>query len=149
MKYTVEQISVGEDEVILRYKRLNDEVSEILNLMNVPQKKLIGTKDGKQTIIEHKYILYAESVDGRCFIYTAEDVFQTAFSLIQLEQVLNTINFFRCSKSMIINIDQVISLRSLASNRIEATMQSGEKIMISRTYASEFRKILKGANADE
>ncbi len=149
MKYTVEQISTGEDELILKYKRLNKEVLEILNLMNMPQKKLIGFRDGLQTVIEHQSILYAESVDGKCFIYTADEVYRVLFSLTQLEEILNTINFFRCSKSMIINIDKVRSLKSLASNRIEAEMQNGEKIMISRTYASEFRRILKGVSADE
>ena len=52
--------------------------------------------------------------------------------------------FFRCSKSMIINIDKVERLKSLSSNRIDATMEGGEHILISRTYASEFRRILKG-----
>ena len=45
---------------------------------------------------------------------------------------------------MIINIDKVERLKSLSSNRIDATMEGGEHILISRTYASEFRRILKG-----
>ncbi len=89
-----------------------------------------------------------ESVDGKSFVYTSEEVFQVPYSLVQLEEVLNGVNFFRCSKSMIININKVQSLKSLASNRIDATMCNGERIMISRTYASEFRRILKGGNSN-
>jgi len=149
MKYTIQQIPSGEDELILRYQRLNDEVQAVLEFMNSPQKKLIGTTDSGQTVIDLNQILYAESVDRRTFIYTAENICRVEFSLAQLEQILNTINFFRCSKSMIINIDKVVQLRSLASNRIDATVCNGEHIIISRTYASDFRKRLKGVSADE
>lgn len=149
MKYTIEQIPEGEDEVILRYCRLTQEVDRILKFLKHPQRKLIGLKGKTQAVIDVLQILYVESVDGKTFVYTTEDVFQVEFSLVQLEQILNTVNFFRCSKSMIINIDKVKALKSLASNRIDATMCNGEHIMISRTYAAEFRRILKGGNGDE
>ena len=149
MKYTIEQIPSGEDELILRYQRLNDEVQVVLEFMNSPQKKLIGSKGDTQTVIDMGQILYAESVDRKTFIYTTDDVLRVEFNLAQLEQILNTVNFFRCSKSMIINIDKIATLKSLASNRIDATLTNGEHIIISRTYASVFRKILKGESGNE
>lgn len=149
MKYTIEQIHTGEDELILRYQRLNGEVEAVLKFMNAPPKKLIGTKDNSQTVIDFGDILYAETVDRKTFIYTADDVFRSELTLAQLEEALNTVNFFRCSKSMIINIDKITTLKSLASNRIDAALCNGEHIIISRTYASEFRKILKGENSDD
>ncbi len=149
MKYTIEQILSGEDELILRYQRLNGEVEAVLQFMNAPAKKLIGTKNDTQTVIDFADVLYAETVDRKTFIYTADDVFRTELTLSQLEEVLNTVNFFRCSKSMIINIDKIATLKSLASNRIDAALINDEHIIISRTYASEFRKILKGESVDE
>lgn len=149
MKYTIEQIAKGEDELILRYQRLNGEVEAVLQFMNAPPKKLIGTKDNTQAVIDFADVLYAETVDRKTFIYTADDVFRSELTLAQLEEVLNTVNFFRCAKSMIINIDKISTLKSLASNRIDATLVNGEHIIISRTYASEFRKILKGESSDE
>lgn len=149
MKYTIEQISAGEDELILRYQRLTQEVEQILSFMNSPQRKLIGLKGDKQAVIDITQILYVESVDRKNFVYTVNDVFQIDFTLAQVGQILNTVNFFRCSKSMIINIDKISELKSLASNRIDATLCNGEHIMISRTYASEFRKILKGESSNE
>ena len=149
MKYTIEQIAKGEDELILRYQRLNGEVEAVLQFMNAPPKKLIGTKDNTQAVIDFADILYVETVDRKTFIYTADDVFRSELTLVQLEEVLNTVNYFRCAKSMIINIDKISTLKSLASNRIDATLVNGEHIIISRTYASEFRKILKGESSDE
>ena len=149
MKYTIEQIQKGEDELILRYQRLNGEVEAVLQFINAPPKKIIGTKNDTQAVIDFTDILYAETVDRKTFIYTADDVFRLELTLAQLEEVLNTVNFFRCAKSMIINIDKISTLKSLASNRIDATLVNGEHIIISRTYASEFRKILKGESTDE
>lgn len=105
MKYTIEQITQGEDELILRYQKLTQEIEQILNLIHSPQKKLVGLKENVKIVIDLSQILYIESVDGKTFVYTVEDVYQLGFSLVQLEQILNTINFFRCSKSMIINLN--------------------------------------------
>jgi len=149
MKYTIEQIKQGDDELILRYQNLNQEVEHIMDFMSFAEKKLVGTKDGSQMVIDVKQILYIESVDRKTFVYLEDDVVRVEYTLTQLERMLNSLRFFRCSKSMIMNIDKVKVLDSLASNRIDATMCNGEHIIISRTYASEFRRRLKGEVFDE
>ena len=149
MKYTIEQIKKGDDELILRYQNLNQEVEHIMNFMSFSEKKLVGTKDGSQIVVDVKQILYIESVDRKTFVYLEDDVVRVEYTLAQLERMLNSLRFFRCSKSMIMNIDKVKVLDSLASNRIDATMCNGEHIIISRTYASEFRRRLKGEAFDE
>ena len=149
MKYTIEQIKQGDDELILRYQNLNQEVEHIMDFMSFAEKKLVGTKDGSQMVIDVKQIFYIESVDRKTFVYLEDDVVRVEYTLTQLERMLNSLRFFRCSKSMIMNIDKVKVLDSLASNRIDATMCNGEHIIISRTYASEFRRRLKGEVFDE
>ena len=149
MKYTIEQIEQGEDELILRYQKPNQEIEYIMNFMSFPEKKLIGFRDGSQVVIDIKQILYIESVDRKTFVYLEDDIVRVEYTLTQLERMLNSVRFFRCSKSMIINIDKVKVLDSLASNRIDATMCNGEHIIISRTYASDFRRRLKGDAFDE
>ena len=42
MKYIIEQIEQGDDELILRYQKLNQEVECIMNFMSFPEKKLVG-----------------------------------------------------------------------------------------------------------
>ncbi len=144
MKYTIEHISQGEEEVILRCHSPSAEMEQLIRYLESRSRKLIGIRDGIRTVVEQPEILYVESVEGKTFAYTESEVFQMDHSLAQMEQLLGAVNFFRCSKSMILNIDRVRELRSLASNRIEATMCNGERIMISRTYASEFRRRLRG-----
>lgn len=144
MKYSIRQIAEGEDEVIVKYRDMTPAVERVIQFLNGEQQKLAGWKDKTVRMIELAKILYIESVDGKTFAYTEDDVLRVDFALNRLEQILSAVNFFRCSKSMIINIDQVESLRSLPSNRIDAVMCNGEHIIISRTYASDFRKRLRG-----
>lgn len=149
MKHTIQIIREGAEEVIIRCREVTPEVERILALLQEPAARLIGTRDGRQHVIDPARILYIESVDGRTFVCTAEDVLQVEHTLTQLEALLDKVRFFRCSKSMILNIDRVTALKSLACNRIDATMQGGEHIIISRTYASEFRRRLKGGRGDD
>ena len=144
MRFSVCQISEGEDELILKYRQMNSEVEEVLAFMERHEKKLVGKIDGETIIFQPEEILYIEKVDEKTFAYTLEHVIQMDVSLSMAEMILDDESFFRCSKSMIINVNRVERLKSLPSNRIDATLQSGEHIIISRTYASDFRKLLRG-----
>ncbi len=144
MRYRIEQITEGEEEVIVRYRSMTPKVGQILDFLGQGQTRLMGWKDETKVIVKPEQILYVESVDGKTFAYTKGAVVRLEYQLSQLEQLLWERHFFRCSKSMIVNIDKVESLKSLPSNRIDAVMCNGEHIIISRTYASEFRKRLKG-----
>lgn len=144
MKIDIRKIESGEDEIIIRYREETEQIRAVLDVLRCEGEKLYGKKDGDTVSVIPGDILYIESVDDRSFAYTACDVIRLEGSLTGIIQKLNDDRFFRCSKSMIINIDKVERLRSLSSNRIDATMEGGEHILISRTYASEFRRILKG-----
>ena len=122
----------------------DSEVEEVLAFMERHEKKLVGKIDGETIIFQPEEILYIEKVDEKTFAYTLEHVIQMDVSLSMAEMILDDERFFRCSKSMIINVNRVERLKSLPSNRIDATLQSGEHIIISRTYASDFRKLLRG-----
>ncbi len=144
MKYRVERTD-GEDEVIIRCREVTPKITRLLDLLEGDGGRLVGvTQSGAKSVIAVGDILYIESVDGRTYVYTEAEVVRVDFGLSQLNEYLDDIRFFRCSKSMILNIDKAKYLKSLASNRIDVTMVNGEHIRISRTYASDFRKRLRG-----
>lgn len=149
MKVTEEQITSGSDEVIVRYQKKTEEVSRILTFLESGSSRLTGILDGKEYLIRPDHILYMESVDSNTFLYTKEHIFQTPCTLAELTALFPDYGYFRCSKSMIINIYHVQCLNSLPNNRIDATMENGEHVLISRRYAKEFRQILKGDHEDE
>lgn len=143
MKIQIEQIPSGEDEITIKYRELTPKIQRILDVVNAGSTKLYGKLEGETVSINPSDILYIESVDEKTFAYTKKDVVRLDGSLAGMLEVLDDIRFFRCSKSMIINIEKVERLKSMSSNRIDATIEGGEHVLISRTYASEFRKILR------
>lgn len=143
MKVRIEYISEGENEIVIRCDKMNDEIIEILDLMNLQGKKLPGYKDGETHLLEPSQIYYCESVDHSVFAYTKSEVYKIHISLNELEAKFGDFGFFRCNKSLVISLNAILSLRSVLSNRIDATLKNGEHIIISRHYAKRLREILQ------
>jgi Response regulator of the LytR/AlgR family len=136
-----------EPEVIIRCREVDANVHKILSQLEEPQKKLIGYENHKEYVINPYDVLYCESVDGIVFIYVEERVYRTSYTLNDMEASFSKLSFFRCSKSMVININSIKSLKSELGNRIDARLSNGEHIIISRHYAKQFRSILKEAGS--
>ncbi len=144
MKIDIKQINEGEESVIIRYREPNPVIGRIVGILRGDGNRIWGRTDEGNICIGLDDVLYLESVDDKVFAYTVDrtvriDGTLNSFMIENDEDV-----FFRCSKSIVINVNRVMSLKSLSSNRIDATMEGGEHIIISRRYASEFRRFLKG-----
>lgn len=144
MRYEINKINCDEPELILNYEELNPEVKAAIAFMEKSQKRLVGKAEGEVLVFSPDQVLYFEKVDEKTFAYTDGDVIQLDMSLYSIEIMLDDARYFRCSKSMIVNVSKVSKLKSLPSNRIDVTLTNGEHIIISRTYASDFRRLLKG-----
>lgn len=144
MRYEINKINCDEPELILNYEELNSEVKAAIVFMEKSQKRLVGKAEGEVLVFSPEEILYIEKVDEKTFAYTDNSVIQLDMSLYSVEIMLDDARYFRCSKSMIVNVSKVSKLKSLPSNRIDVTLTNGEHIIISRTYASDFRRLLKG-----
>lgn len=143
MKITIEQNLDTENEIVLRCREIDQEMLEVLSLLNMRNKKILGQKDMENHLIEPWQVLYGESVDAMVFLYTEKDVFKTTHNLAELENAFGDVGFFRCSKSMIINLNAISSFKSQMGNRIDATLKNGEHIIISRHYAKLLREKLE------
>ena len=144
MKIDIKQITEGEESVSIRYRELTPPINKILSILNGEDNRLRGKTDEGEVFFTPDEILYLESVDDKVFAYTGDKVVRIEGSLNTFLSEQEDESFFRCSKSTVINVGRVAALKSLSSNRIDATMESGEHIIISRRYASEFRRLLKG-----
>lgn len=147
MKTDILQITEGEEYVRIRYKDLSPSIKKIIGILEGTEDKLWGKTDTGTVSIRRRELLYLESVDDKLFAYTGDKVLKIDGSLNSFMTEFDDGTFFRCSKSMVINVGRVKALKSLSSNRIDATMEGGEHIIISRRYASEFRRLLKGGRA--
>lgn len=144
MKITLQKIDDDQEEIIIRYRQMTERIDGIIRYVEGQGKKLAGVRDGQQFLLDAGRIFYAESVDGVTYLYTDQNVYQSDLTLAFCETLYRADGFFRCSKSMVINIYHIERLKSMPGNRIDATMDNGEHVVISRRYAKELRNILKG-----
>lgn len=149
MKLTMNKISQGDDEVIIRYREMNKQIEMIAALAEGKTSKISARYNDEMILLSPEDILYLESVDGVTWAYLTDKVCRISESLEKAVLAWGERGFFRCSKSMVINIYRISTLKSESGNRILALMENGEKVMISRRYARELRRILKGGAGDE
>ena len=144
MKITLQQVNEGKEEVIIKYREMTEEIDGIIKYIEGQGKRLLATKDGQQVPLRIGEVIYAESVDGATYVYTESEVYKTGLTLALLEGMYADEGFFRCSKSMVINIYCIHRLKSMPEKRIDVTMNNGEHVIISRHYAKTLRSILRG-----
>ena len=87
-------------------------------------------------------IFYIETVDDHTFIYTSKDSFETNLKLYEFEELLKEKGYLRISKSVILNLMKVDSIKPALNGRFLCKLTNGEDVIISRKYVSEFRSFI-------
>lgn len=123
-------------------KRLTPDVEKIIAALRMMNHQLTAKKDGEIHLLDISRIIYIESVDRKCFIYTSDEIYESEFRLYELEQQLEEYGFFRVSKSFLIHLQNIQSLKADIDRRIRVTMSNGEQIIASRQYAEKLKKRL-------
>ena len=118
-KHTTDNIKINKFKLILSFKFKN--------------------KIGYQKI-DVQDIYYFESVDERSYVYTKDNVYECKEKLYTIEETFKNTSIVRVSKSCILNITKLKSVRPFINGKFEATMLSNEKIIINRHYVSAFKK---------
>lgn len=140
MNIRVEHVP-GEVQVILRGPEDSAELLRILALLEQDATRLWAWDEYRRMVaVPVRDIVWGEVVDEKVFIYTALEMYQTTLGLGMLESRWERLGLFRCAKSTLVNLNAIQALRSLAGNRIEATLKNGEKIVVSRRYAPLLRE---------
>ena len=135
MKITIDESpDATQIEVNVRCPRMDEQVLRMLALLRAFDQKITGVKEGQTFILEARDILYADSVDKKTFLYTADGVFETPLRLYELEERLGPSDFFRASKAVVVNFGQIRSLRPEFGGRMLATLTNGEIVYVSRQY---------------
>lgn len=123
-------------------RQLTPDVEKILATLRMMDHQLTAKKDDEIHFLDIAQIVYIESVDRKCFIYTRDEVYESDFRLYELEQQLEEYGFFRVSKSFLIHLKSIRTLKADINRKIRITMTGGEQIIASRQYAEELKKRL-------
>jgi len=143
MKITIkEDQTLQETEVIIHCHHTDEQILRLLSLLQTDNRKLTGSKNGNTFILETSKILYIDTVDKKSFFYTETDVYETPLKLYELEERLKGEDFFRASKSSIVNFRQIKSLRPEFGGRMILTLNNNEQLFVSRGYTAAIKQKL-------
>ncbi|MEG0365441.1 MAG: LytTR family DNA-binding domain-containing protein [Coprobacillus sp.] len=136
----IEDKNIQETEITIKCYKKSEDIDKIVQFLEMNNQILI-CKKGKdifQILIDE--IIYIESVDERTFVYLQDSVYENNCKIYELEERLKECHFIRISKSCILHLKFLKSVRAMLNGKYEATLLNDEKLIISRNYMAAFRK---------
>lgn len=137
-----ENPALDDIEVAVACPRIDERVQRIVSALGAFDRVLTGERDGATYRLDVDDICYAETVDGRTFLYTANAEYQAPLRLYELEEKLEGTEFVRASKQMLVNFDHVASIRPALNARLQLMLDNGEAVIVSRQYAPAIKRKL-------
>ena len=142
MKVTISKDIESGTAVEIHCREVTSETERLERYISRFDERLTASEKGNTYNVAVEEILYIESVDKKIFLYTSGHVLQTEKRLYELEELLDEKTFFRCSKSVIVNLNKITKLKPEVTRNILATLANGEVIVISRRYARALKTLI-------
>ena len=143
MKITIIEPKDGEDdEIIICCRHLDKRLMKLIYAIKTGENKITALHNGNYFQVTLEEIYYFEAVDNKVFLYLEKEVYETRRRLYELEELFQGTDFFRASKSCIVNLAKVKSLSTAFHGRFEALMKNGERVIISRQYVPVLKEKL-------
>lgn len=136
------QESAPDTVVTITCKKRDGFVERLLATLQMMDKQLVVVHNKGTTTLPLDEILYIESVDRKCFVYTSDKIYESCRKLYALEQQLEAYLFVRINKSAIVNVKQIDSIKTHVNRRLLITLSNGEQLIASRQYAERLKILL-------
>lgn len=142
MKFTIEQSSDNNEvEINIKCGQIIDEkLQKLIDQIRLYSFSIVCKKGKEIYQISLKDAYYIESVEEKTFVYLEKEVYESNLKLYELEEQLKNTSYIRVSKSIILNIEKLQSVKPLINGKLEANLKNNEKILINRHYVPEFKK---------
>jgi DNA-binding LytR/AlgR family response regulator len=143
LKVTItEDPNIQETEISIVCSKMTNEINDIVSKISAIEMTVAGKKDEEIFLIPVKDIFYFESVDGSVFFYTENEIYEAMGKLYKIEESLTNLQFSRISKTIIANLDKMLSIKKAKNSRLVATLVNQEKIVVSRQFVPKIKKKL-------
>ncbi|WP_026497262.1 LytTR family DNA-binding domain-containing protein [Butyrivibrio sp. WCD3002] len=119
-------------------------VQDIVRFIKNRQGSIEAVREEQHYQLPITDIYYIEAVDDKTFIYLKGDCFETRKRLYEFEELLSGREFGRISKSVLVNLMKISSIKPALNGRFMCILKNGEKVIISRKYVSDIKEMLKG-----
>ena len=142
MRVTIKNDIESGTAVEIHCREVTSETERLERYIRRFDERIMATLNGQTHNVPVEEILYIESVDKKTFLYTTGTVLQTEKRLYELEELLDEKTFFRCSKSVIVNLNKITKLKPEVTRNILATLTNGEVVVISRRNVRSLKALI-------
>ena len=142
MQVTIRKDIDSGTAVEIHCREITSETERLERYIRRFDERIIGSSEGQAHTIALEQILYIEAVEKKTFLYTPGNVYETDKKLYELESLLDEKTFFRCSKSVIVNLNKITKLKPEVTRNILATLTNGEVVVISRRNVKQLKALI-------
>lgn len=141
----VEQRQVKDQPVtvIVEYPEYDKSVDNLINKIKNMSISFTGKSDGKTVSIDISDIYYIENVERKIFLYSRKDVFRYDGSMADIESSIAETDLVRISRTCFMNVSHLKEIMQIKNSHLEAVLDNGEKLIVSRKYLKDIKKIFR------
>lgn len=134
--------NMPDTEIVINSSALTPKIEQIIATLRILDQQMMVTKGDESYILDVAKVIYIESVDRKTFVYTRDDCFESKLKLYEIEEQLCRSGFLRASKSCLVHLKNIRSLKAELNRKIRITLENGEQLIVSRQYADELKRRL-------
>ncbi len=143
LKITIDVDDKNEEiEVNIKCNKLTNEVENLIATLRIINQQMLVIKDNENYLLDVNNISYIEALERKTFVYTEDEIYESKLKLYEMEERLCNCGFIRISKSCLVHIKYIKSIRNDIERKLRLTMKNDEQIIVSRQYAAEIKKRL-------
>lgn len=143
MKITIDvDANINETQIHISCNHLTSDIENIIATLRMMNQQLMVMRDEENYLVDVSKIAYIEALERKTFVYTEDAVYESKLKLYEMEEKLCQSGFFRVSKSCLVHLKYIKSIKNDVERKLRLTMKNGEQIMVSRQYADEMKKRL-------
>ena len=140
MQIVTRQVEGKPLTVTIEYPEYTDSVKNLVKKIKGLDICFSAFTDDKQMRIEISEVYYIEIVDRKVFLYTREEVFRLNASMAEIGEIANESDLVRISRTCIMNTSHMTGIRQLKNSHLEAMLDNGEKLIVSRKYLHDIKR---------
>ena len=129
--------------VIVEYPEYDQSVERLVKQIKTLGISFTGKADGKTVSIDIPDIYYIENVDRKIFLYSKKDVFRYDGSMSDIDSAIGETDLVRISRTCFMNVSHLREIMQIKNSHLEAVLDNDEKLIVSRKYLKDIKKIFR------
>ena len=102
-----------------------------------------GKADGKTFSIDIPDIYYIENVERKIFLYSKKDIYRFDGTMSDIDSAIADTDLVRISRTCFMNVSHLKEIMQMKNSHLEAVLDNGEKLIVSRKYLKDIKKIFR------